>query len=88
MTGVADAAGLEGRLLAQRRLLVALLTRLAERDRSHFDEIVDTAPGPGDADGQEDPGAVVEPAFAIEAAAAAEIRRIRDEVLAVVAAKR
>lgn len=65
---------IEGRLHGQRAVLAAVLAELIDRGGDEFARKVDAlllAP-----DHQEDPGAVPDPAFAIEAAAAQEVRLV------------
>lgn len=67
---------LEGRILAQRKILVEVLSRLARTDPSVLEAIEERAVF---RDGQEDPGvADLSPEFAIEAAVAEEVRLILD----------
>ncbi len=70
----------DGRLLAQRRVLSRLMVevmRMPDR-RDRLEEFMRESSGVHD--GQEDPGAVPDPAFAIEAARAEELMRLREEV--------
>ncbi|WP_415182352.1 hypothetical protein [Phaeovulum sp.] len=76
---------LEGRLFAQRRLLVRLLAELAPGlgGQAWLDRFMPDTTGVADA--QEDPGAVPDPAFAVEAAVAQEHRLMAAEVRRILA---
>ena len=76
---------LEGRLNGQRKVLTAILAQLMSvsgADFSHRIEAMAEISGH-----QEDPGALPEPAFAIEAAAALEVRLLLDRARALQAAR-
>ena len=64
---------LEGRLFAQRKVLARLLAELKSADLDAFLAERDHVEA-----GEEDPGAIPDPAFAVEAAMADEIRQIRE----------
>jgi hypothetical protein len=65
---------LEGRILAQRKILVEILSRLAQSDAGLLDALEERTVF---RDHEEDPGvADVSPEFAIEAAIAEEVRLI------------
>jgi len=71
---------IEGHLHGQRAVLAAVLAELLAQGNDGFAERIEgllMAP-----DHQEDPGAVLEPAFAIEAAAAQEVRLILERARA------
>lgn len=72
---------LEGRLNGQREVLAAILAHLLTRDEAAFERLLDAELEMSDH--QEDPGAVPEPAFAAEAAAAFEIRRVLQRARAI-----
>jgi hypothetical protein len=65
---------LEGRLHGQRRVLAAIMAHLMAREGEDFGQLIDAQLEMSDH--QEDPGAVPDPAFAAEAAAALEIRLV------------
>jgi hypothetical protein len=67
---------IEGRLTALREVIKIVLGALSQEQRMQVDEALQALTVV--ADGQEDPGAVVTSAFAVEGARAREIRAIRD----------
>lgn len=79
---------LEGRLFAQRRLLVRLLAEVAPGlgGQAWLDRFMPDTTSVADA--QEDPGAVPDAAFAVEAAVAQEQRLMAAEVRRILAGSR
>jgi hypothetical protein len=74
---------LEGRLVGQREVLAVMLAHLMRTGGTEFERLVEAQLGIGDH--QEDPGAVPEEAFAVEAAAALERRQVIERARAIAA---
>ena len=78
-------AAVEGVLIAHRRLIEVLLVRMAGEGPDAIGKIDEIERRLGYDDYHEDPGVDPDPAFAIERAADAELRRLLREVRAVLA---
>ncbi len=66
---------LEGRLLAQRKILARILMQLGDTRLDEFLSARDHFDG-----GDEDPGSEPDPSYAVEAALAEELRSLAEEV--------